>query len=230
VTEEKKKIDRTAFWSRTVAGVIALIAGAASFEHIASVAIASGERMWVAYAIPIAIDGLIVVGVLGMLEDKRTGRRRWSARAAVLLGVAGTLAANVASAEPDWTARLIAIAAPVCFLVSIEVLTSKGRLRKQSKRELEAEARETALKVEDAEPATEGIVAEAEQILADASTAKEAKPARSRRRRSTRPGDAKRRVEEVLKENPEAAKNVAELARAAGTSWGTANKVVLGES
>src|SRR5690606_27551264 len=41
--------------------------------------------------------------------------------------VTATLAANVASAEPTWTARLVAVAAPVSFLLSVEVLTRTGR-------------------------------------------------------------------------------------------------------
>jgi Ca2+/Na+ antiporter len=114
--------------ARGAAAIVAIVAGAASFEHIASVAIGAGERAWVAYSLPFAIDGLIVVGVAALLEDQRQGRhRRLSARLAVLVGVIATLAANVASAEPTWTARLVALAAPVSFLLSVEVLTRTGR-------------------------------------------------------------------------------------------------------
>lgn len=116
--------------ARGAAVVVAMVAGAASFEHIASVARAAGERLWVAYSLPLAIDGLIVVGVAALLVDKRGGRRgRFSARLAVLVGVTATLAANVASAEPTWTARPVAVAAPVSFLLSVEVLTRTGRRR-----------------------------------------------------------------------------------------------------
>jgi hypothetical protein len=45
----------------------------------------------------------------------------------VLVGVVATLAANVASADPTATARLVALAAPVSFLLSVEVLTRTGR-------------------------------------------------------------------------------------------------------
>jgi hypothetical protein len=114
--------------ARGAAAVIAVVAGAASFEHIASVAAGAGERAWVAYSLPLAIDGLIVVGVTALLEDQGSGRQgRLSARLAVLVGVAATLAANVASAEPTWTGRLVALAAPVSFLLSVEVLTRTGR-------------------------------------------------------------------------------------------------------
>jgi hypothetical protein len=124
--------DRAGVWvrvaARTAAAVVALVAGAASFEHIASVAVGAGERTWVGYSLPFAIDGLIVVGVAALIEDQRQGRRgRVSARLAVLVGVVATLAANVASADPTATARLVALAAPVSFLLSVEVLTRTGR-------------------------------------------------------------------------------------------------------
>jgi hypothetical protein len=122
---------RAGLWTRVAArgaaAMVAGVAGAASFEHIASVAIGAGERAWVGYSLPLAIDGLIVVGVAALLEDQRRGRRgRLSARLAVLVGVTATLAANVASAEPTGTARLVALAAPVSFLLSVEVLTRTG--------------------------------------------------------------------------------------------------------
>lgn len=116
------------FAARLAAAVVALVAGAASYQHIAAVALAAGEPKWVAYSLPLAIDGLIVVGVAALLEDKATGLLpRRSAWLAVIVGVAATLAANVASAEPTVTARLVAAAAPVAFLIAVEVLTGRGR-------------------------------------------------------------------------------------------------------
>lgn len=114
--------------ARLAAAVVALVAGAASYQHIAAVALAAGEPKWVAYSLPLAIDGLIVVGVAALLEDKAAGLLpRRSAWLAVIVGVAATLAANVASAEPTVTARLVAAAAPVAFLIAVEVLTGRGR-------------------------------------------------------------------------------------------------------
>src|SRR5690606_20881787 len=116
------------FAARLAAAVVALVAGAASFEHIASVAIGAGERAWDGYSLPFAIDGLIVVGVTAFIEHQRCGRRpRGIARVAVLVGVVATLAANVASAQPSPTSRLVALAAPVSFLLSVEVLSRTGR-------------------------------------------------------------------------------------------------------
>lgn len=114
--------------ARSAAVVVALVAGAASYQHIAAVALSAGEPDWVAYTLPLAIDGLIVVGVMALLEDKAAGLLpRRSAWLAVVVGVVATLAANVASAEPTMTARLVAAAAPTAFLISVEVLTRSGR-------------------------------------------------------------------------------------------------------
>jgi len=116
--------------ARAAAALVALVAGAASYQHIASVALAAGEHPAVAYSLPVAIDGLIVVGVSALLEDKHAGLRpRAVARVAVLVGVVATLAANLASAQPTWTGRLVAVAAPVAFLLSVEVLTRSGKRR-----------------------------------------------------------------------------------------------------
>jgi hypothetical protein len=116
--------------ARLAAALVAAVAGAASYSHIADVAIGAGERDWVGYSLPLAIDGLILVGVAALLEDKRSGRvGRASARVAIVAGVLATLAANLASAEPSVTARLVAVAAPVSFLLSVEVLTRVGKPR-----------------------------------------------------------------------------------------------------
>jgi hypothetical protein len=116
--------------ARLAAGLVATVAGAASYSHIADVAIGAGERDWVGYSLPLAIDGLILVGVAALLEDKRSDRvGRLSARVAIVVGVVATLAANLASAEPTWTARAVAVAAPVSFLLSVEVLTRVGKPR-----------------------------------------------------------------------------------------------------
>jgi hypothetical protein len=186
--------------ARGAAVVVAGVAGAASFEHIASVAIGAGERAWVGYALPLSIDGLIVVGVAALLEDKRHGRRgRFSARLAVLVGVIATLAANVASAEPTWTARLVAVTAPLSFLLSVEVLTRTGR-------RLPATASDTAAAGGAAVVAAVGTAVAANALestsAAPAPVAVRPTPA-SRNGSRTRPSSAER-VARALAENPDA--------------------------
>ncbi|MER7589353.1 DUF2637 domain-containing protein [Micromonospora sp. NPDC127501] len=119
----------TSVTSRLTTGLVALVAGYASFSHIFKVARQAGEHVSVAAVLPLSIDGLILVGTLAMLDDKRSGRKpRLSARLAVAFGIVATLAANVASAHPTWTARAVAAVPPVAFLIAVEVLSRRGKL------------------------------------------------------------------------------------------------------
>lgn len=121
-------MNRTAVTSRATTGIVAAVAGFASYVHITKVAHQAGEHGSVAAVLPLSIDGLILVGTLAMLEDKRDGRRpRLSARIAVGFGVVATLAANIASAQPTTTARLVAAVPPIAFLIAVEVLSRRGR-------------------------------------------------------------------------------------------------------
>lgn len=118
----------TTFTSRAAAGLVAGIAGFASYNHIVSVARDAGEHGAVAAVLPLSIDGLIVVGTMAMIDDKKHGRRpRWSARVALGFGVVATLAANIASAEPGLKAALVAAAPALAFLIAVEVLARTGR-------------------------------------------------------------------------------------------------------
>ncbi|MEV2238800.1 DUF2637 domain-containing protein [Micromonospora sp. NPDC049891] len=115
--------------SRITTGMVALIAGAASYTHVYEVAVTAGEHPYVAAALPLAVDGPVVVGTLAILADRREGRRpRFAARLAIAFGVVATLACNIGSAEPTLTARLVAAVAPLAFLISVEVLVRRGKL------------------------------------------------------------------------------------------------------
>jgi hypothetical protein len=118
------------FTSRATTAVVAGVAGFSSYRHIVEVAQRAGEHAAVAAVLPLSIDGLIVVGTMAMVEDKRAGRRpRISARVALGVGVIATLAANIASAQPHLTARLVAAVPAVAFLITVEVLARIGRQR-----------------------------------------------------------------------------------------------------
>ncbi|AVT39142.1 DUF2637 domain-containing protein [Plantactinospora sp. BB1] len=124
-------MNRTTFTSRAVAGLVAAVAGFASYSHIYDVATGAGEHEAVAAVLPLAIDGLILVATLAMLADKRDGRKpRFSARVALVFGVVATVAANVASAAPTMNARLVAVVPAVSFLLAVEVLSRRGKLAK----------------------------------------------------------------------------------------------------
>jgi hypothetical protein len=118
----------TTLTSRASAGLVAAVAGFASYQHIYRVATRAGEHRSVSAVLPLAIDGLILVATLAMLDDKRNRRTpRLSARVALVFGILATLAANVASAQPTVTARMVAAVPAVSFLLAVEVLARTGR-------------------------------------------------------------------------------------------------------
>ncbi|MFG1993119.1 DUF2637 domain-containing protein [Actinoplanes sp. NPDC048988] len=122
-----RSINWLAVAARGSAAVVALVAGASSFRHIADVAVRYGEHPAVAVALPFAIDGLMVVATAAMIEDQRAGRSvRWSARVAFVFGVVASLGANIASAQPSAMARIVAAVPAVALLLAIEVLTRSG--------------------------------------------------------------------------------------------------------
>jgi hypothetical protein len=118
----------TTITSRMAAATVAAVAGIISYGHIRSVASMAGESNLAAALLPLGIDGLIVVGTMAMLNDKRLGRRpRPSARFALGFGIVATIAGNIASAEPTWTARAVAAVPAISFLVAVEVTARTGR-------------------------------------------------------------------------------------------------------
>jgi len=121
-------VNLTTFTSRAAAALVAGVAGVISYQHIVSVAESAGEHRSAAVLIPLAIDGLIVVATLAMIDDKRNGRvPRPSARFALAFGILATVSANIASAQPSWTARAVAVVPALSFLIAVEVLARTGR-------------------------------------------------------------------------------------------------------
>lgn len=110
------------------AGAVAGIAAWSSWSHQVHVAHMVGERPEVAYVLPLSVDGLLVVASAAMVDDKRGGRvPRWSARLAFVVGVAATVGANVASAQPTWGARIVAAWPAIALLLVVELLSRRGR-------------------------------------------------------------------------------------------------------
>lgn len=114
--------------ARLLATGVCAIAFVASYNHIKAVALDAGESPLVATLIPLSIDGVVLTGILAWLADEANSRsiRPW-ALVAVWLGVAGTIAANLRSAEPNLTAYMIAAAPPVALLIATKVLLWEGR-------------------------------------------------------------------------------------------------------
>ncbi|MDQ3987764.1 MAG: DUF2637 domain-containing protein [Actinomycetota bacterium] len=119
-------------WVRgvTVAAVVvvATVAAVVSFAHMATVAQRAGEG-WRALLLPLSVDGLVVAASMTLLTRRRAGlpggRLAWCA---LLGGVAASLAANVAAAEPTATARVVAAWPALAFAVAFELLLQQRRV------------------------------------------------------------------------------------------------------
>lgn len=116
---------RGADWVRlvtTVAVVLVTLAAArGSFGHMRSLAESVGEDP--AWLLPVSVDGLAVAASMTMLVRRRAGQKvgllSWGS---LLLALGVSLAANVASAEPTLTGRLVAAWPPIGLLLSYELL------------------------------------------------------------------------------------------------------------
>mgnify|MGYP001311056508 CR=1 FL=1 len=90
--------DKATKWSTAAAVIgVAAVAAVVSYEHAYALVRAHGETGWTAHLIPLTVDGLIWASSMVMLDSARRGvpvppLARWL----LGLGVAATLAANVA--------------------------------------------------------------------------------------------------------------------------------------
>jgi hypothetical protein len=74
------------------------------------------------------MDGAVIAAVAVLLADSRAGRRPPALTLMLLVaGLATSLAANIASAEPDLTARAISAWPPLALALGIEVLAGMIR-------------------------------------------------------------------------------------------------------
>jgi hypothetical protein len=104
--------------------VLAGVAGAISYSHMAELARSHGEVGWRAHAFPISVDGIEVVASLVLLAHRRGGTRAgWLPWAALAAGTAASVAANVAVGASDPVGRLVAGWPAVALLVAIKLLS-----------------------------------------------------------------------------------------------------------
>ena len=113
-----------------ILGVATVAAAAAviSFSHVQALARTAGEPELTAWLLPLSIDGAIAAAAAVVLADSKAGRRTTLLTWLMLaLGLAASLAANIASAQPTWTARAVAAWPPIALALGIEVLASMSR-------------------------------------------------------------------------------------------------------
>lgn len=108
--------------------LVAVTAAVISFSHVRAVAIRAGETELTSWLLPVSIDGAVVAAVSVLLADSRAGRRpRVLTWLLLVLGLAASLVANVASAQPTSTARAVAAWPPLALALGIEVLAGLAR-------------------------------------------------------------------------------------------------------
>jgi hypothetical protein len=93
------RADKAVRWSTIGAvSVVALVAAFVSYRHALQVVSVHGESGLIARAYPLMIDGLVYAASMVLLNAARRGLDRpWLAYVALALGIAATLAANVAA-------------------------------------------------------------------------------------------------------------------------------------
>ncbi|AYF30494.1 hypothetical protein CSH63_24205 [Micromonospora tulbaghiae] len=223
--------------------VVAGIAAWSSWSHMVAVALRFGERPEVAYVLPLSVDGMLVVASAAMVEDKRAGRRvRWSARTAFAVGVAASVAANIAAAAPSPGARIVAAWPAVALLLVVEMLSRSHPAARNNHRTPDAVCLNQAQPFPDA-PATPPDPHPLDISVAEAGEAHRAEvadgpatsqvpgpPQRRTPRRKRTTGRHERTADVVARlrtERPRA--SLAELALAAGVSERHVRRLIAGE-
>ncbi|MFG1619534.1 DUF2637 domain-containing protein [Nonomuraea wenchangensis] len=112
-------------WSTTaVVVLLAAVAAVVSYRHAFEVITAHGESGWVAYLVPLTIDGLIFAASMVLLDAARRGTARPKlAYFTLALGILATLAANVMHGwEHGVIGSIVAAWPAVALVLSYELL------------------------------------------------------------------------------------------------------------
>lgn len=112
--------------------VVASVAAYASYQHQREFALHGGADATSAALWPLSVDGLLVLATVGLLKsDNRSSRRvRYAVWLAFGLGIAMSLAANVAAAPRlAWQPVLVAGWPPVALLLAVELLAHRAGAR-----------------------------------------------------------------------------------------------------
>ncbi|MFJ8532312.1 DUF2637 domain-containing protein [Streptomyces sp. NPDC093591] len=100
----------------------------ASYVHQWKFAVQGGVDSVSASLWPLSVDGLLLLATAGLLEhaEPRTRRARWPLWSAFLLGIAVSLAAQIAAAPAlEWKPVLVAGWPPVALLLLVERLVHR---------------------------------------------------------------------------------------------------------
>jgi hypothetical protein len=119
VSTTRADSQRSPMWAVAVTVVVGLIAAGASYGHQVSLALEAGEPKFIAHLIPLSVDGLAIAALWA-------GRRgRWW----LVLALAASVAANVASAEPTPEGYAIGAWPPIALIGTHQLLHGRERQR-----------------------------------------------------------------------------------------------------
>ncbi|MGP3979637.1 DUF2637 domain-containing protein [Streptomyces sp. KR80] len=113
---------------RGCALVVSAVAAYASYRHQRDFALHGGADPMSAALWPLSVDGLLLLATVGLLKPShRSSRRaRYAVWSAFLLGIAVSLAANIAAApSPAWKPIVVAGWPPIALLLSVELLSHR---------------------------------------------------------------------------------------------------------
>jgi hypothetical protein len=125
-TTEAGRQSRGDVWVRRgCALVVAAVAAYSSYAHQRHFALVGGADQVSAALWPLSVDGLVVLASLGLVraQSSTTTRARLALWVAFLLGVAVSLAANIAAAPVlGWQPVLVAGWPPLALLLAVELV------------------------------------------------------------------------------------------------------------
>lgn len=124
----EKAIRRIA--STTVVG-IAIAAAVLSFTGLRQLALTAGFSPALAWLFPLIVDGLTLIGSLGVVHATLTGMRAWYPWTLTLTGVGLSVWGNITAADPSIVSRLVHAIPPVVLALSLEALLRAYRYRLQ---------------------------------------------------------------------------------------------------
>lgn len=130
----RERVSAEEWVRRTCTVVVAGVAAYASYQHQREYALVGGSDPAGAALWPLSVDGLLVLATVGVLKADQFSRRgRIAVWFAFWLGIAVSLAANIAAApELTWQPVLVAGWPPVALLLAVELLAHGPRNRQHT--------------------------------------------------------------------------------------------------
>lgn len=169
--------DRLSIISGLLVGAIALIAFILSFDAIMNLAIDNGVNPWLAWMVPLIVDGAMVVFSVSVMRSTLAGEKTWQGWLLIVAFTAVSVWFNIAHSNLTVFGIAIAALAPLALFATFETLMSQIRStvqggvnalakhwRKRAKQVMSIakgwreRAKELAAKLDDVQTTNEGLM------------------------------------------------------------------------